>query len=44
MIFVIFMEHMWRRYFQIGGGIILLLGAPVKSKFDGFKSRKPIFA
>ena len=35
---VIFMENMWKRYFQIGGGI-LLLGAPIKSKFDGLKTR-----
>ena len=34
---------MWKRYFPIGGGIILLLGAPVKSKFDGLKSRKHRF-
>ena len=27
-------------YFQNEGGIILLLGAPVKSKFDGLKFRK----
>ena len=25
---------------MVGGGILLLLGAPVKSKFDGLKSRK----
>ena len=30
--------NMWKRYLRIGGGILLLLGAPVKSKFDGLKS------
>ncbi len=35
----IFMENMWKRCFQIGGGIILLLLAPIKSKFDGLKSQ-----
>ena len=33
------MESMWKIYFQIGGGILLLLGAASKSKFDGLKSR-----
>ena len=33
-------ENMWNGYFQIGGGIILLLGATVKSKFDGLTSPK----
>ena len=37
---IICIANMWQRYFQIGGGIILLLGAPVKSKFDQLKSRK----
>ena len=37
------MEKMWERYFQIGGGIILLFGAPVKSKFDGLKSWNSAF-
>ena len=40
----IFMENMWKRHFQIGGGIFLLLGAPVKSKFGGMKSRKHRFS
>ena len=30
---------LWKRYFQIGSGIIMRLGAPVKSKFDGLKSQ-----
>ena len=29
--------------FQIGGGIIVLLGAPVKSKFEGLEYREQIF-
>ena len=41
---VIFMEICGKRYFQIGGDISLLLGTPVKSKFDGLKSRKHRFA
>ena len=41
---VIFMENMWKRYVQIGGGIFLLLRAPVKSKFHGLKSRKNRFS
>ena len=36
---IIYKENMWKRYFQIRGGIILLLGASVKSKFDGLQSR-----
>ena len=36
----IFMENMWKKDFQIGRGIILLVGAPAKSEFDGLKSRK----
>ena len=40
----IFVENMQEIYFLIGGGIILLLGAPFKSKFDGLKSRKHRFA
>ena len=38
------MAKMWKRYFQIGNGIILLLGAPVKSTFDGLKSREHSFS
>ena len=34
------MENMRKSYFPIGGGIFLRLGAPVKSKCDGLKSRK----
>ena len=29
---------MWEIYFQNGGGMIMLLGAPAKSKFDGLSS------
>ena len=32
------------QHFQNGGGIILLHGAPVKSKFDGLKIRKSRFS
>ena len=35
-----FLDNMWESYFQLGGGILLLLGALVKSKFDGLKSQK----
>ena len=37
---IISIDNLWKRNGQIGGGIILLLGAPVKSKFDGLKSRE----
>ena len=30
-LWAVFMENIWKRYFQIGGGIVLFLGAPVKS-------------
>ena len=30
-----FVDKLWKIYCQIGGGILLLLEAPVKSKFDG---------
>ena len=34
------MENMWKRYFQNGGGIVLLLGALVKFQFGGLKFRQ----
>ena len=39
-----FKDHMWKRDFQIEGGIILLLGALIKWKFDGLKSRRHRFS
>ena len=36
------MQSTWKRYFQIGRGIVLLLGAPVESKFDGAVRVTPV--
>ena len=36
----IFIVNIWKRYLENGGGIILLLGQLVKSKFDELKIPK----
>ena len=41
-LWVIFVENILQMHFQNGDIPILLHGAPVKSKFDGLKSRKTV--